>query len=89
MPKSEVAVVVPAEIDVFDDGGDLETREPPPAIAPRRRSRLGAIFLTALGALVSLGIGLWTDRLIRDLFARVGLAGLAGGRRSPRSRRFR
>jgi putative membrane protein len=67
--KSQVAVVVPAEIDVFDEG-DLEPREPPPAIAPRRRSRLGAVFLTALGALVSLGIGLWTDRLIRDLFAR-------------------
>ena len=65
-----MAVVVPAEIDVFDAGGDPETREPPRAIAPRRRSRLGAIFLTAFGALVSLGIGLWTDRLIRDLFAR-------------------
>ena len=33
-------------------------------------SRLGAIFLGALGILVSLAIGLWTDRLIRDLFAR-------------------
>ena len=70
MPKSDVAVVVPAEIDVFDAGGDPETREPPPAIAPRRRSRLGTIFLTAFGALVSLAIGLWTDELIRDLFER-------------------
>lgn len=69
IPKSEVAVVVPAEIDVFD-ADDVEAREPPPAIAPRRRSRLGAIFLAALGALVSLGVGLWTDRLIRDLFER-------------------
>jgi putative membrane protein len=79
VPKSQVAVVVPAEIDVFEEG-DLEAREPPPAIAPRRRSRLGAIFLTALGALVSLGIGLWTDRLIRDLFARSDWLGwLAAG----------
>jgi putative membrane protein len=70
----EAAVVVPAEIDVFDEG-DLDAREPPPAIAPRRRSRLGAIFLTALGALVSLGIGLWTDQLIRDLFARADWLG--------------
>jgi putative membrane protein len=69
IPKSDVAVVVPDEVDVFA-ADDIETREPPPAIAPRRRSRLGAIFLTALGALVSLGIGLWTDQLIRDLFAR-------------------
>lgn len=67
--KSEVALVVPAEIDVFESD-DTEAREPPPAIAPRRRSRLGAIFLAALGALLSLAIGLWTDRLIRDLFDR-------------------
>src|SRR5262245_14904871 len=69
IPKSEVAVVVPAEIDVFETD-DAEAREPPPAIAPRRRSRLGAIFLAALGALLSLAIGLWIDRLIRDLFDR-------------------
>jgi putative membrane protein len=67
--NSEVAVVVPADIDVFD-AEDVEAREPPPAIAPRRRSRLGAVFLTAFGALVSLAVGLWTDQLIRDLFAR-------------------
>jgi putative membrane protein len=84
IPRTEVAIVVPDEIDVFD-ADDLEAREPPPAIAPRRRSRLGAIFLGALGSLVSLGIGLWTDRLIRDLFERsdwlgwlaTGAAGLA------------
>ena len=68
--KSDLAVVVPSEIDVFDAGGDPEPREPPRATAPRRRSRLGAIFLAAFGALVSLGIGLWTDALIRDLFER-------------------
>lgn len=66
---SDTAVVVPAEIDVFD-AGEEAAREPPPALRPRRRSRLGAIFLAALGALLSLGFGLWTDRLIRDLFER-------------------
>jgi putative membrane protein len=76
IPKSEVAVVVPAKIDVFD-AEDIEAREPPPAIAPRRRSRLGAVFLTAFGALLSLGIGLWTDQLIRDLFARSDWLGWA------------
>jgi putative membrane protein len=76
IPKSEVAVVVPADIDVFD-AEDVEAREPPPAIAPRRRSRLGAVFLTAFGALVSLALGLWADQLIRDLFARSDWLGWA------------
>ena len=76
IPKSEVALVVPAEIDVFESD-DVEAREPPPAIAPRRRSRLGAIFLAALAALLSLAIGLWTDRLIRDLFDRYDWLGWA------------
>jgi len=77
--KSEVAIVTPDEIDVFA-GNDIETSEPPPAVAPRRRSRLGAIFLGALGTLVTLALGLWTDRLIRDLFSRADWLGwLAAG----------
>ena len=67
--KAEVAVVTPAEVDVFEEP-DILAGEPPPATAPRRRSKLGAIFLGALGILVSLTLGLWTDRLIRDLFER-------------------
>lgn len=70
------AVVVPDEIDVFADP-DPDTALPPPATAPKRRSRLGAIFLGALGIIASLGIGLWTDRLIRDLFARADWLGWA------------
>jgi len=72
--KSDVAIVTPDAIDVFD-GGDIETAEPPPAVAPRRRSRLGAIFFGALGILVSLAVGLWTDALIRDLFSRADWLG--------------
>lgn len=72
-------VVRPAEIDVFDEP-DLATVAPPHATAPARRSRLGAIFLGAGGVLVSLAVGLWTDRLIRDLFARADWLGwLAAG----------
>ena len=41
--KSDVAIVMPAEIDVFADG-EVETSAPPLAVAPRRRSQLGAIF---------------------------------------------
>jgi putative membrane protein len=63
------AVVIPDAVDVFNEGV-TETGEPLPAAAPNRHARLGAIFLGALGSLVSLAIGLWTDRLIRDLFAR-------------------
>ena len=78
------AVVTPAEFDVFDEA-DIAAAVPPPATAPKRRSRIGAIFLAAAGVLISLGIGLWTDRLIRDLFTRadwlgwlaVGAAGIA------------
>ncbi|WP_269929886.1 YcjF family protein [Aminobacter sp. HY435] len=65
----ETAIVTPAEIDVFD-AGDIAAALPAPATPPKRRSRIGALFLGAAGVLVSLGIGLWTDSLIRDLFAR-------------------
>ncbi|BCH32426.1 UPF0283 membrane protein [Mesorhizobium sp. L-8-10] len=81
----DVAVVLPAETDIFDEP-DLVASTPPPATAPKRRSRIGAIFLGAAGVLVTLAIGLWTDRLIRDLFMRadwlgwlaVGTAAVAG-----------
>ena len=71
---SSMAVVTPAEIDVFDEP-DIATAAPPPAMPPRRRSRLGAIFLGAFGVLLSLAIGLWTDQLIRELFARADWLG--------------
>ncbi len=70
------AVVTPAEIDVFDEA-DAALAEPPPALRPRRRSRLAAVFFSAVGILVSLAIGLWTDRLIHDLFSRADWLGWA------------
>ena len=77
--KAEVAIVTPAEVDIFDETA-LVTSEPPPAPAPPRHSRLGAVFLGALGVLASLAIGLWTDRLVRDLFQRAEWLGwLAAG----------
>lgn len=62
------AVVTADEIDIFDDR-QLITADPP-LPTPPKRSRLGAIFFSALGVLVSLAVGLWADQLIRDLFSR-------------------
>ncbi|MES0093364.1 TIGR01620 family protein [Mesorhizobium sp. M0030] len=73
------AVVVPAEIDLFDEP-DIVAAEPPPATAPRRRSLFASLFFGAVGVLVSLAVGLWTDQLIRDLFERAEWLGwLAAG----------
>ncbi len=76
--KPEDATVVPAEIDVFDEV-DTALAEPS-AIAPRKRSVIGQIFVAAAGILVSLALGLWVDGLIRDLFSRSDWLGwLAAG----------
>ncbi|MBZ9937613.1 YcjF family protein [Mesorhizobium sp. BR1-1-16] len=51
--------------------------EPVPVVLPklRRRMRWSDILFSALGVLVSLGIGLAIDRLIRDLFERADWLG--------------
>ena len=82
--KADTALVIPAQVDVFDEP-DIVVAEPPPATAPRRRSLLATIFFGAFGVLLSLAIGLWTDSLIRALFERAqwlgwlaaGVAGIA------------
>ncbi len=63
------AVVTPADIDVFEIP-DPAAAVPPPPTSPKRRSLFGRVFAGAFGVLVSLAVGLWTDRLIRDLFDR-------------------
>lgn len=69
LPIDEHIVITADEIDVFDEEA-LAGEAPPPLPQKRRRSRLGTIFMAAFGLLVSLALGLWIDRLIRDLFAR-------------------
>ncbi|MEZ5805809.1 MAG: TIGR01620 family protein [Rhizobiaceae bacterium] len=75
--RLDTAVVVPAEIDVFDVEAQA-ANQPPLPVAPRRRSRLAAIFWSGLGALLTLALGLWTDQLIRDLFSRADWLGWVG-----------
>jgi len=53
---------------------------PAPPVPLRRGFRWGAVFWTAIGGLILLGLGLGVTRLIEDLFARsegLGLVGLA------------
>ncbi len=50
--------------DIFDDA------LPPAVPARRRRAPFASIALSGAGVLVSLGIGLWIDGLVADLFAR-------------------
>lgn len=72
--KVETAIVAPAEVDVFD----LESHDsdPPPPIADTvRRPGWKTVLFGALGILLSLAVGLWTDRLIRDLFTRADWLG--------------
>ncbi|WP_181702317.1 YcjF family protein [Chthonobacter albigriseus] len=57
---------------------ELEPDAPLPVVPRRRGLPLGRIFWTALGGLVSLGVGLSIDALVRDLFARNDWLGWTG-----------
>lgn len=72
--KADVAIVTPAEVDVFEQFTDV-TDVPPPVEEKPRRSIWLRLFLGAFGVLVSLAIGLWTDNLIRSLFQRADWLG--------------
>ena len=67
-------VVTPAEVDVFDEP-EITTALPAIAGAPKRRSWLSTLLFASVGALFSLALGLWTDQLIRELFARADWLG--------------
>ena len=62
-PPPEVRIVEePFEIVDAADGT-------PVPVAPKRRSPWGALFLSAVGGLVSIAVGLSVERLVSDLFA--------------------
>lgn len=69
-------VLTPDEEDPFLNPA-LATPDDEAAIAvPRRRGfSFGKVALSALGILLSLAFGLWTDQLIRDLFSRADWLG--------------
>ncbi len=72
---SQVTVVKP-EDDIFNVPAALDAVPPP--LEPRRRGlTAGKVFFGALGVLVSAAIALWTDQLIRDLYARADWLGWA------------
>ncbi|WP_099866660.1 YcjF family protein [Pararhizobium haloflavum] len=50
--------------------GDIDALTPPPAVPRPRGFPFAKLALGAFSVLLSLAIGLWTDQLIRDLFAR-------------------
>ncbi len=68
------AIVAPVETDIFDteDGESTATETAP---ARSGRWRLGGILMGALGILASMAVGMWTDRLIRDMFDRADWLG--------------
>jgi putative membrane protein len=74
---SDPVQVRPAEVDAFDEIETIDA-EPPPATPPRRPSRLKSAFFWSAGLLISLAVGLWTERLIRELFARAEWLGWVG-----------
>lgn len=71
---------------VVEEADETEPDAPPPLPAERKRFSWGGLFFAAVGGLVTLGIGLAVDDLVRSLFARqdwlgflaLGLVGLAG-----------
>jgi putative membrane protein len=71
-PKSGIRVLT--EDDAFAVPAPLD----PPVPPARKGFRWGALFWSALGGLVSLGLGLAVTRLIEDLFARSATLGYVG-----------
>lgn len=72
---------VPAKVEILETEPDFDAMmeaDVEPAPLPRRMGWMGRIAWGTGGLLVSLGLGLMADRLIRDLFARFEWLGWAG-----------
>ncbi|WP_454849639.1 YcjF family protein [Rhizobium binxianense] len=73
---SDDIVITPDEDDPFINP-ERDTVAPPVAAPRKRRTSFASIAFSAFGILLSLAFGLWTDRLIRDLFSRADWLGYA------------
>jgi putative membrane protein len=73
---SEKVVMTPDAEDPFiGTTAAVESLNLPEAMPRRRRLSFGKIAAGAFGILVSLAVGLWIDRLVRDLFSRADWLG--------------
>ncbi|PST21793.1 TIGR01620 family protein [Mesorhizobium plurifarium] len=73
---SERVVMTPDAEDPFiGTTAAIESLDLPEAKPQRRRLSFGKIAASAFGILISLAVGLWVDRLLRDLFSRADWLG--------------
>ncbi|RVN55598.1 TIGR01620 family protein, partial [Sinorhizobium meliloti] len=73
---SEKVVMTPDAEDPFiGTTAAVESLNLPEAMPRRRRLSFGKIAAGAFGILISLAVGLWIDRLVRDLFSRADWLG--------------
>ncbi|MCA1405156.1 TIGR01620 family protein [Ensifer sp. IC3342] len=73
---SERVVMTPEAEDPFiETTAAIEALNLPEAVPRRRRFSFGKVAVGALGILLSLALGLWIDRLVRDLFSRADWLG--------------
>lgn len=80
MPRAvdDFAVVALEPEDAIEREDGIAALDPPLAEPRPRRFSFAKLFLAALGALVSVAVGLALDGLIRDLFSRADWLGWAG-----------
>ncbi|MDK1489540.1 TIGR01620 family protein [Sinorhizobium sp. 7-81] len=73
---SDKIVMTPEAEDPFiETTAAIEALNLPEASPRRRRLSFGKVAMGALGILLSLALGLWVDRLLRDLFSRADWLG--------------
>ncbi|MDZ7599989.1 MAG: TIGR01620 family protein [Hoeflea sp.] len=71
IPVATVSMTADEEDPFLPPAATLDALTPPPARPRRRRLTVGKILTASLGFLLVLALGVWTDSLIRDLFARL------------------
>jgi putative membrane protein len=92
LSAADVGLVRPGEAPppgaavLVEEAPGEEDELPPPPVVARKRFSWSRLLFGAIGGILSLAVGLWLDRLVRDLFARedwlgwlaVALIALAG-----------